>query len=200
MNHRPLVQRPVPASSHRWGSRSRAVSAGRSEPARPDWTVNQLTARTRPGRTALAASAYGVGGSGSPAASRRRVERDRVSPYTAPAVRHRSRTRPPDARPRPDRDPKHRRGPVPDLLPQSGRAGHRPRRHAAAPRSLLLAAANRGLDPDRIAALYGVTTDMARYRYKTTGVAKQLGRRASADADVPCVSRTWSFVLYAAAR
>lgn len=50
------------------------------------------------------------------------------------------------------------------------------------PRSLLLAAANRGPDPDRIAALNGVTTDIARYRYKTTGVAKQLGRRASADA------------------
>lgn len=50
------------------------------------------------------------------------------------------------------------------------------------PRSLLLAAANRGLVPDRIAASYAVTTDLARYRYKTTGVAKQLERRASADA------------------
>ncbi len=50
------------------------------------------------------------------------------------------------------------------------------------PRPLLLAAANRGLDPDRIAAVYGVTTDMARYRYNTTGVAKQSRHRTPADA------------------
>lgn len=45
------------------------------------------------------------------------------------------------------------------------------------PRPLLLAAANRGLDSDRVATAYGVTTEMARYRYSTTGVAKQIQRR-----------------------
>lgn len=47
------------------------------------------------------------------------------------------------------------------------------------PRPLLLAAAQRGLDPDRISATYGVTPDMARYRYNTTGVGKQLQRRSA---------------------
>jgi hypothetical protein len=41
-----------------------------------------------------------------------------------------------------------------------------------------MTAAARGMNPDQIAATYEVTTDMARYRYNTTGVAKQLSRRA----------------------
>jgi Zn-dependent peptidase ImmA (M78 family) len=45
------------------------------------------------------------------------------------------------------------------------------------PRPLLMTAAARGMTPDQIAAAHEVTTDMARYRYNTTGVAKQLSRR-----------------------
>ncbi|MGE3449040.1 MAG: ImmA/IrrE family metallo-endopeptidase [Microbacteriaceae bacterium] len=45
------------------------------------------------------------------------------------------------------------------------------------PRPLLLAAAKRGLGPDAIAETYGVTPEMARYRYNTTGVAKQVHPR-----------------------
>ncbi|MBI1759230.1 MAG: ImmA/IrrE family metallo-endopeptidase [Actinobacteria bacterium] len=45
------------------------------------------------------------------------------------------------------------------------------------PRPLLLNAARRGLGPEQIAVAYGVTTEMARFRYTTTGVAKQVLRR-----------------------
>lgn len=41
------------------------------------------------------------------------------------------------------------------------------------PRPLLLSAARRSMGPAEIAAAYGVTEDMARFRYNTTGVAKQ---------------------------
>lgn len=41
------------------------------------------------------------------------------------------------------------------------------------PRTLLLDAARRKLSPEQIAAQYGVTDEMARFRYNTTGVAKQ---------------------------
>ncbi|EGD44026.1 putative toxin-antitoxin system, toxin component [Nocardioidaceae bacterium Broad-1] len=41
------------------------------------------------------------------------------------------------------------------------------------PRKLLLAAARRRLTPEAIAAEYGVTVDMARFRYNTTGVGRQ---------------------------
>ncbi|MEY9858500.1 Zn-dependent peptidase ImmA (M78 family) [Catenulispora sp. GAS73] len=41
------------------------------------------------------------------------------------------------------------------------------------PRTLLLDAARRKLNPEQIAAQYGVTDEMARFRYNTTGVAKQ---------------------------
>ena len=42
------------------------------------------------------------------------------------------------------------------------------------PRPLLLSAARRRMGPTEIAATYGVTEEMARYRYNTTGVAKQI--------------------------
>ena len=42
------------------------------------------------------------------------------------------------------------------------------------PRTLLLSAARRRMGPAEIAAAYGVTEEMARYRYNTTGVAKQI--------------------------
>jgi hypothetical protein len=41
------------------------------------------------------------------------------------------------------------------------------------PRPLLVAAAVAGMGPAEIAAENGVTIDMVRYRYNTTGVAKQ---------------------------
>jgi Zn-dependent peptidase ImmA (M78 family) len=44
------------------------------------------------------------------------------------------------------------------------------------PRPLLMAAARRGDGPAEIASLCGVTVEMARYRYNTTGVAKQAHR------------------------
>lgn len=47
------------------------------------------------------------------------------------------------------------------------------------PRPLLLAAARLGLGPEQIARDVGVTTEMARFRFNTTGVARQL-RRPSA--------------------
>jgi hypothetical protein len=46
------------------------------------------------------------------------------------------------------------------------------------PRPLLVVAARRGDGPSEIASSYGVTLDMARYRYNTTGVAKQVQRRS----------------------
>lgn len=46
------------------------------------------------------------------------------------------------------------------------------------PRDLLLNAARRGIGPDEIAAENRVTLEMARYRYNSTGVAKQVSRRA----------------------
>lgn len=46
------------------------------------------------------------------------------------------------------------------------------------PRPLLIAAARRGEGPDEIASSCGVTLEMARYRYNTTGVAKQVHRRS----------------------
>jgi Zn-dependent peptidase ImmA (M78 family) len=42
------------------------------------------------------------------------------------------------------------------------------------PRPLLLAAARRQMGPTEIAATFGVTEEMARYRYNSTGVAKQI--------------------------
>jgi len=45
------------------------------------------------------------------------------------------------------------------------------------PRPLLVAACRRGLGPEEIAKRCGVTIDMARYRYNTTGVARQIGAR-----------------------
>lgn len=47
------------------------------------------------------------------------------------------------------------------------------------PRPLLMAAALRGDGPPEIASSCGVTVEMARYRYNTTGVAKQTHRRSS---------------------
>jgi Zn-dependent peptidase ImmA (M78 family) len=47
------------------------------------------------------------------------------------------------------------------------------------PRPLLVSAASRGLGPDEIADQYGVTVEMARFRFNTTGVAKQIRRRTS---------------------
>jgi Zn-dependent peptidase ImmA (M78 family) len=44
------------------------------------------------------------------------------------------------------------------------------------PRPLLLSAAWRRAGIDDIAAQYGVTIDMARFRYNTTGIAKQAAR------------------------
>lgn len=43
------------------------------------------------------------------------------------------------------------------------------------PRPLLMKAARRGATPDAIAAEFEVTDSMARYRYNSTGVAKQVG-------------------------
>lgn len=43
------------------------------------------------------------------------------------------------------------------------------------PRPLLVAAVRRRSEPADIAFQYGVTIEMARYRYNTTGVAKQAG-------------------------
>jgi Zn-dependent peptidase ImmA (M78 family) len=45
------------------------------------------------------------------------------------------------------------------------------------PRPLLLRAARGGLGPDEIAEANGVTPDMARYRYNTTGVSRQTARK-----------------------
>ncbi|MEU9324100.1 ImmA/IrrE family metallo-endopeptidase [Streptomyces canus] len=44
------------------------------------------------------------------------------------------------------------------------------------PRPLLLGAVRRGWGPEEIAEEYGVTEEMARFRYNTTGVAKQVRR------------------------
>ncbi|MFG2305268.1 ImmA/IrrE family metallo-endopeptidase [Actinacidiphila glaucinigra] len=46
------------------------------------------------------------------------------------------------------------------------------------PRPLLLSAARRGMGPTEIAAACGVSEEMARYRYNTTGVAKQARTRS----------------------
>jgi len=46
------------------------------------------------------------------------------------------------------------------------------------PRSLLIRAAARGRTIEQIAETAGVTVEMARYRYNTTGVAKQVARRS----------------------
>lgn len=45
------------------------------------------------------------------------------------------------------------------------------------PRPLLLHAAQRGFGPVDIAKFAGVTDEMARYRYNTTGVGNQASRR-----------------------
>ncbi|WP_242910741.1 ImmA/IrrE family metallo-endopeptidase [Actinomadura terrae] len=45
------------------------------------------------------------------------------------------------------------------------------------PRPLLMTAVSRGMNPSQIADAYGVTNEMARFRYNTTGVVKQLSRR-----------------------
>jgi Zn-dependent peptidase ImmA (M78 family) len=47
------------------------------------------------------------------------------------------------------------------------------------PRPLLLQAARKNLDVAAIAQAYQVTNDMARYRYNTTGIGKQVGARAA---------------------
>lgn len=47
------------------------------------------------------------------------------------------------------------------------------------PRPLLLNAARAGKGIDEISLEYGVTVDMARFRYNTTGVARQAGYRRS---------------------
>jgi len=47
------------------------------------------------------------------------------------------------------------------------------------PRPLLLAAAHRGDSTEAIADTHQVTVEMARYRYNTTGVAKQARRRSA---------------------
>jgi Zn-dependent peptidase ImmA (M78 family) len=47
------------------------------------------------------------------------------------------------------------------------------------PRPLLMRAGRRGAGPAEIADGYGVTVEMARFRYNTTGVAKQQGQRRS---------------------
>jgi Zn-dependent peptidase ImmA (M78 family) len=44
------------------------------------------------------------------------------------------------------------------------------------PRPLLLRAAAQGMGPDAVAAEYGVTIEMARFRLNTTGVARQMQR------------------------
>jgi hypothetical protein len=46
------------------------------------------------------------------------------------------------------------------------------------PRPLLMTAVRDGMSPDQIAVSYNVTLKMARFRYNTTGVAKQFGRRS----------------------
>jgi len=46
------------------------------------------------------------------------------------------------------------------------------------PRPLLMRAALRGETPPEIADACGVTVEMARYRYNTTGVARQAQRRS----------------------
>lgn len=46
------------------------------------------------------------------------------------------------------------------------------------PRPLLVAAASHGLGPEEIAAKYTVTVEMARFRYNTTGVVKQVRARS----------------------
>jgi Zn-dependent peptidase ImmA (M78 family) len=51
------------------------------------------------------------------------------------------------------------------------------------PRPLLMRAASRGMNIERIARTYGVTIEMARFRYNTTGVAKQLQRARNARAN-----------------
>lgn len=45
------------------------------------------------------------------------------------------------------------------------------------PRPLLMYAVSRGMGPEEIASRYKVTVEMARYRYNTTGVARQLGAK-----------------------
>lgn len=44
------------------------------------------------------------------------------------------------------------------------------------PRPILVSAARRGLSPDEIANEHNVTTEMARFRFNSTGVAKQVKR------------------------
>lgn len=46
------------------------------------------------------------------------------------------------------------------------------------PRPLLMQAALRGQSPPEIADTYGVTVEMARYRFNSTGVARQVQRRS----------------------
>ena len=46
------------------------------------------------------------------------------------------------------------------------------------PRPLLIRAAAKKMGPEEIAAQYAVTIEMARFRYNTTGVAKQLRARS----------------------
>lgn len=46
------------------------------------------------------------------------------------------------------------------------------------PRPLLLAAVSKGMSPEKIASAYNVTIEMARFRFHTTGVAKQIKRRS----------------------
>jgi Zn-dependent peptidase ImmA (M78 family) len=46
------------------------------------------------------------------------------------------------------------------------------------PRPLLLQAVRRNWGPEQIAIQYGVTEEMARYRYNSTGVAKQVHARS----------------------
>jgi Zn-dependent peptidase ImmA (M78 family) len=48
------------------------------------------------------------------------------------------------------------------------------------PRPLLLKAARNGLDVAAIARTYRVTEEMARYRYNSTGIGRQVNQRASA--------------------
>lgn len=45
------------------------------------------------------------------------------------------------------------------------------------PRPLLVAAATRGLGPEQIAEKYDVTVEMARFRYNSTGVGRQITAR-----------------------
>ena len=46
------------------------------------------------------------------------------------------------------------------------------------PRPLLVSAARRGLRPEEIADRYGVTVEMARFRYNSTGISRQIKSRA----------------------